>query len=107
MEVKGCTLAEEKIALFPDAPTMRGNRHLNELIKAKRSGDEAVLLILVLVPKVKCFAPNKKIDPLFTDSFNKSLHIGVNIFPLLFSFENGNIYYESQLQICDNAMNIV
>ena len=49
LEVKGCTLVEDGHAKFPDAPTVRGKKHLEELIKAKKEGmNTAVLLIVML-----------------------------------------------------------
>jgi sugar fermentation stimulation protein A len=100
LEVKGCTLAEGRIASFPDAPTTRGKRHLEELIKARSEGHEAAVLILVLRPEAECFTANGIIDPAFTETFEKALEAGVKVFPLLFSFKDGVIRYHCQLPLC-------
>lgn len=47
IEVKGVTLEENKVGMFPDAPTKRGTKHLNELIRAKEEGYEAYIIFLV------------------------------------------------------------
>ncbi|WMW22874.1 DNA/RNA nuclease SfsA [Methanolobus mangrovi] len=104
VEVKGCTLAEGRVASFPDAPTTRGKRHLEELIKARTEGYEAAVLILVLRPEAECFTANGLIDPAFAETFKKALEAGVKVFPLLFSFEDGVICYHSQLPLCDKVL---
>jgi sugar fermentation stimulation protein len=104
VEVKGCTLAEGRVASFPDAPTTRGKRHLEELIKARSEGHEAVVLILVLRPEAECFTANGIIDPAFAETFKKAMDAGVRVFPLLFSFEDGMICYHSQLPLCDKVL---
>jgi sugar fermentation stimulation protein A len=104
IEVKGCTLAERKTASFPDAPTTRGKRHLDELIKARSEGHEAAILILIFRPEAEYFTANGIIDPDFAQTFEKALEAGVNVFPLLFSFENNTVIYHSQLPLCKNVL---
>ncbi|SFM27953.1 DNA/RNA nuclease SfsA [Methanolobus profundi] len=104
IEVKGCTLAEGSVASFPDAPTTRGKRHLEELIKARSEGHDAAAIILVLRPEAECFTANGIIDPAFARTFEEALKAGVKVFPLQFSFEDGNIRYLSQLPLCDKVL---
>ncbi|MGM0770858.1 MAG: DNA/RNA nuclease SfsA [Halobacteriota archaeon] len=73
VEVKGCTLINGNKAMFPDAPTVRGKRHIEELIKAVRAGDEALLLILVFRTDAKCFVPNEVIDPDLAEIFREAV----------------------------------
>lgn len=100
VEVKGCTLAENNVAVFPDAPTIRGKRHLEELIRAVEEGNDAAIIILVLRSDAGCFTPNWKIDIDFTKTMIQAVEKGVMIFPLQFIFENNNIYYLSKLPLC-------
>ncbi len=72
VELKGCNLLLEDKCLFPDAPTKRGARHLEELIEAKKQGYEAVILIMAL-RECKCFDVNRKLDPVFSKTFEKAL----------------------------------
>ena len=63
MEVKSCTLVRNRVALFPDAPTARGRRHLLELAKAKREGYRACVLFIIQRTDVDAFSPNDETDP--------------------------------------------
>lgn len=99
VEVKGCTLLEGKTAIFPDAPTARGTRHLHELMDAVEMGDRASLIILVLAPDAKDFSPNADTDIKFTKAFWNAVDIGVRVYPLLFSFRSGELFYEGMLPL--------
>ncbi|MEZ0344507.1 MAG: DNA/RNA nuclease SfsA [Caldimicrobium sp.] len=69
LEVKTCTLFGEKLAMFPDAETKRGTRHLYELLRLRDKGYEAGCLFVVMSPKVKYFLPAYHIDFDFTEAF--------------------------------------
>lgn len=60
MEVKGVTLEENGLAMFPDAPTERGVKHIQELINAHREGYEAYILFVIQMKEMEAFTPNKK-----------------------------------------------
>ncbi|AKB84785.1 DNA/RNA nuclease SfsA [Methanococcoides methylutens] len=101
VEVKGCTLINGNKAIFPDAPTVRGKRHIEELIKAVRGDDEALLVVLVFRPDAKCFAPNEIIDPDLAEVFREAVKEGVNVCPMLFSYEGQEIIYRALIPLCD------
>ena len=61
IEVKGVTLERDGIALFPDAPTARGLKHIEELITAKKSGFDAYIMFVIQMKGVKLFKPNEAI----------------------------------------------
>ncbi len=90
IEVKGCTLAKKGVALFPDAPTKRGQKHLKELISL--SG-KRILLILVFRKDAKIFSPNRETDPKFSELFFKAAESGVEVITAKLLYENGTIYY--------------
>jgi sugar fermentation stimulation protein A len=100
VEVKGCTLAIDGIALFPDAPTERGRKHLRALITAKKKGAHAAVMILAFRPDAKCFAPNKRTDPKFSITFQSAIKAGVNVYILCFKYDNGIVYYVKKIPIC-------
>lgn len=79
IEVKGVTLEENGVVLFPDAPSERGVKHLNELIKAKEIGFEAYVVFVVQMEKVKYFTPNVATHPQFAETLKKAYDKGVNI----------------------------
>jgi sugar fermentation stimulation protein A len=66
LEVKSCTLVEEGTAMFPDAATARGLRHLNELARLARQGERAGILFVVQNPNARRFLPDVHTDPAFS-----------------------------------------
>ena len=79
VEVKGVTLIKDGLAQFPDAPTERGRKHLNELIELKKRGHRAVVFFLIQHPKGDKFRPNWENDPDFAKILNKAYSSGVEI----------------------------
>jgi sugar fermentation stimulation protein A len=103
IEVKGCTLAIDDVALFPDAPTQRGSRHLEELIRAKKDGFQVAVIILVFRSESKCFAPNGETDPRFEKTFKKALKSGVEVYPIILGYSNNSINFQRSIPICSKA----
>lgn len=81
LEVKGCTLVENGLAKFPDAPTLRGKKHVDELVKIRKEGLSASIIILVLQNSAKSFTPNYETDPDFSNSLKKAFDEKVMILP--------------------------
>lgn len=79
VEVKGVTLEESNIALFPDAPTERGIKHMKELVKAVSSGYEAYMVFIVQMKGVLLFSPNIKTHPEFGYELRKAFESGVHV----------------------------
>lgn len=79
VEVKNCTLVEEGTALFPDAVTERGRKHLKELQMKAEAGDRAVMLFLVQGMDARRFEPAWHIDPAYAKTLAESLSAGVEI----------------------------
>ncbi len=79
LEVKGVTLEENGIARFPDAPTERGRKHLQELQKAAADGYEAWVLFVIQMPDILRFEPNWPRDPAFAEELCRAAQNGVNI----------------------------
>jgi len=79
LEAKSCTLVEGGIALFPDAPTKRGARHMNTLIVALEQGRAAVCFVIQR-NDAREWRPNEKMDPDFTDSLRKAVDNGVEAY---------------------------
>ena len=79
IEVKGVTLVRGGTALFPDAPTERGWKHLSELADAVRAGHEAAVLFLVQRRDCVRFSPNRETDPAFADALAAARDAGVEI----------------------------
>lgn len=79
MEVKGCTLEVDGVAMFPDAPTLRGTKHLRTLTALARAGREAWVLLVVQMAGPKCFRPNDQMDPAFGQALREAAAAGVQI----------------------------
>jgi len=79
VEVKGVTLEENSIAKFPDAPTLRGTKHILELIQAKESGYNAFIIFLIQMKGPIGFIPNTIMDHDFSSALLLAKSKGVNI----------------------------
>jgi len=82
IEVKNVTLKEGNYALFPDAVTTRGKKHLETLIRVKQQGMRAVMLYIIQRMDVDIFAPAKEIDPTYAKTMKKAYEQGVEIIPM-------------------------
>ena len=87
MEVKGVTLEKDGVVMFPDAPTLRGVKHIHELIKAKKEGYETNILFVIQMKNVKYFTPNFEMHMEFGQALKLAYNEGVNIFAV-----NCNVY---------------
>jgi len=92
VEVKGVTLEEDGVLLFPDAPTVRGVKHINELINARKNGYEAYIIFVVQTEKAKYFTPNMKTHKEFGEALELAYKNGVKI--LCYSCRTGTGYLE-------------
>lgn len=79
VEVKGVTLEEDGIVRFPDAPTLRGVKHLDELVKAHEAGYEAAVCFVIQMENVRWFAPNDETHPEFGQALRRAAQAGVEI----------------------------
>ena len=78
-EVKGVTLENSGVVSFPDAPTERGVKHLNELVTAKSQGYDAYVLFVIQMRSVKYFTPNDITHKAFGDALRAAEAKGVKI----------------------------
>lgn len=79
LEVKGCTLENDGVCAFPDAPTQRGTRHLRGLKAAAAEGFGAYVLFVIQMQNVKCICPNDVTDPDFGRALREAAANGVHI----------------------------
>lgn len=79
VEVKGVTLEDEGHARFPDAPTERGVKHLEELIRCQEEGYEAAVCFVIQMVGMKDFAPNDVTHPAFGVALRKAAAAGVKV----------------------------
>jgi sugar fermentation stimulation protein A len=75
LEVKSCSLVHNRVAMFPDAPTSRGKRHLEDLEALAKQGYDCYTLYLINHKKASKFLPNRHTDMDYTLQFLQSKHI--------------------------------
>ncbi|UCC18261.1 MAG: DNA/RNA nuclease SfsA [Promethearchaeota archaeon] len=95
LEVKGVTLVKNDIALFPDAPTERGARHVKEIIK--HNG----IIFFLIFRNAKLFAPNLEMDPKFSQNLSEARKKGIKIITAQIKFEGNIIYYCKKIPLAD------
>lgn len=79
LEVKGVTLEHQGVARFPDAPTVRGTRHLRELVQARKEGHRAGVLFVLQMEGMRHFEPARELDPDFAAALREAEAAGVDI----------------------------
>ena len=79
VEVKGVTLEEDGICSFPDAPTLRGAKHLKELSQAVSAGYRAYVLFVIQMGDAACLRPHWERDPAFSQALVDAASAGVEI----------------------------
>lgn len=100
LEVKGVTLNRDGIAMFPDAPTLRGAKHLRELAAAKAQGYRAAVLFVIAMKGIFSFAPNRETDPDFADALSEAARAGVEIYAADCRVEPDFIAAENKIPVC-------
>ncbi|KYK37970.1 MAG: DNA/RNA nuclease SfsA [Theionarchaea archaeon] len=92
LEVKGVTLIKNGRALFPDAPTVRGRKHVHTLLSAIKEGFTSYIFFLIQRPDASRFSPNAQTDPQFATILKHAVRKGVHILVYTSEF-TGNLMY--------------
>ena len=79
LEVKGVTLENDGVCAFPDAPTVRGAKHLKELTALAKEGYGAYVLFVIQMADVVCIHPNDATDPAFGQALRDAAAAGVQV----------------------------
>lgn len=82
VEVKGVTLEEAGTVRFPDAPTERGVKHVEELMACRREGFEAALCFVIQMEEAERFSPNDKTHLAFGEALRRAKRAGVELMAL-------------------------
>jgi len=99
LEVKSCTLVRDGVAMFPDAPTERGARHVLELAKALGEGFRAAILFIIQRRDAKVFTPNDETDPKFGKALREAANRGVEVYAYLASFSGNKITLNGKVEV--------
>ena len=95
LEVKGVTLVRDNVALFPDAPTERGTRHVQEII------DHKGIIMFLVFRKATSFKPNWDTDETFSIKICEARLKKVPIFVIQLSFDGEKIFFEGKIPLGD------
>lgn len=98
LEVKSCTLVEEGVALFPDAPTERGARHLKTLESFLGEG-RASVLFLIQRSDAGVFRPNGATDPRFASALREAVFKGVEVYAYDSTISLGKIKFNRRVPV--------
>ncbi len=80
VETKSVTLVNGEMALFPDAPTIRGTRHVLDLTEAIGEGYEAWIVFICQREDARLLAPNESVDPHFAETLRRAYDLGLKVF---------------------------
>ena len=100
IEVKGVTLEADNIARFPDAPTERGIKHVEELIRCLEDGYEAYLLFVIQMKGVKRFEPNWTTHHEFGEALQRAQKAGVKLIARDCLVTEDTIEIQDPVEIC-------
>ena len=98
-EVKSVNLLEGVTARFPDAPTERGSKHLQELAQCKKDGLDAAVIFLVMGNKAREFDVNRETDPAFDAALKQAIEAGVEVYVYTCSIDLHGIVYTGQIPL--------
>ena len=99
LEVKSVTLVENKIAMFPDAITLRGKNHVKSLTKLVRENKKAGILFVCQRPDALSFQPMWNRDPKFCDALQNAYNLGVKIWCITLNITKSEITYHKEIPI--------
>jgi sugar fermentation stimulation protein A len=99
VEVKSVTLVEGGVARFPDAPTVRGVRHLAELAAAVRRGERAAVVFVIQRPDARCFAPHDRADAVFGAALREAKSAGVGVYAWACEVSPRSVIMASQVPV--------
>lgn len=99
LEVKSCTLVRDGVAMFPDAPTTRGVRHVQELARVVANGYRAAVLFIIQRIDAQAFMPNDEMDPTFGRALREAANAGVEIYAYSSEFLHDSIILKDRVHV--------
>ncbi|WP_029896308.1 DNA/RNA nuclease SfsA [Desulfohalovibrio reitneri] len=100
VEAKNCTLQVAGEALFPDAMSARGRKHLEELMRLKReTGARVATFYLVSIPGACCLAPAWPVDAEYAEAFERALDAGVEAWPYRAEVDEAGVRLAERLPV--------
>ena len=100
VEVKGVTLERDGAVYFPDAPTERGVKHLEELIACQAEGYEAAVCFVIQMSGMRDFSPNDATHPAFGNALRRAAASGVRVLAMECRVEPDRLWIDRPLPVC-------
>lgn len=99
VEVKSASLVIDNVARFPDAPTLRGRRHVGELIERVHTGEDAAVIFIVQRPDAIRFSPFTERDPDFAAALIRAANNGVSIYAYTCALTTQSIHLAREIPV--------
>ena len=99
LEVKGCTLEIDGTGYFPDAPTVRGVKHIRELMKAQKQGFWCGIAFVIQMNGIEEVLPNTETHPEFGEALSQAKQAGVHVLNLTCSVDKNSLEIISPIRI--------
>ena len=99
VECKNVTLVEDDVAAFPDAVTLRGQKHLREMMDIASSGQRAAFFYCIQRADARCFGPADYVDPEYARLFYEALQAGVEVYPFVVTATPKGIFLAEPLPV--------
>lgn len=106
IEVKGVTLEQDGVVMFPDAPTARGIKHIQELCEAATKGYQTYLIFVIQMEGAKYFTPNIKTHPEFGEALQNAKKSGVKIIAFDCKVSQNEIIANNPVKCVYNVSNL-
>lgn len=100
MEVKGVTLETDGVCAFPDAPTLRGAKHLRELTALAEKGYGTYVLFVIQMEDVQYLHPNDDTDPAFSQALRQASRAGVTVLAMDCKITEDAMVLDKSVPIC-------
>lgn len=100
VEVKGCTLERDGVACFPDAPTLRGLKHVRELTERAAQGWRCCVLFVVQMKGPRLFVPNRVTQPDFADALQTARQAGVEVMAMDCRVTPDTLHIDAPVPVC-------
>jgi len=93
LEIKSAVLRDDKFAMYPDCPSIRGQKHIHELTQFVKSGRTAYLVFMAALPEISGFKPNQQTDPLLFELLLEAQNRQVRIKSIAFYFNPADGFF--------------
>ena len=100
VEVKGVTLEEDSVARFPDAPTERGVKHMEELMRCVEDGYDAYVCFVIQMKGVTRLEPNDRTHPAFGEALRRAAKAGVRVLAYDCLVKPDELKIDKKIEVC-------